>query len=575
MATQEQIAAALRKLADEGKSRSPEARRLALEYRYQQSANNRVGQGPVGYIETPPDIAPPEREKPLSGNERGQGRFLAMIPANLGDETVAAVKGAYDAVRSGDVTPIGPLPIPGQKAQAAASKGYNEQLYKARDIQKRYSAQAPWWEPLALGAPAGVAIGMMTGNPTSIGGAMAQGAGIGGAYGFGGGEGFEDRLSRGALNAGVGAVTQIPFHFAGRALTGSTSKSPAVDLLRNEGVRPTIGQALGGKLNVREESLASLPLGGGSVTAARQHAVQDLNRAAYNRVLAPLGQKVAQDSQVGHSAINMLHSAISKSYDDLLDKVTVPARLDKKFVATVGQVRQGLIADLPEERTLQFDKQIKRILDLMASAEPKGGLPGRSFKHLDSHLGDMTRKYLGASDADQNSLGYGIAQMHMALRDMIARQNPKFAAQLMANNKAYAQFIRIADASGKASDGVFSAAQLDQSVRKLANSAITVARGKGLMQDLSSAGAQVLNKPIGNSGTAERSAWLHPLSALATSPVGVAAHGAYGTQTGRRALDALVLGNRPPAVTASGELLKRLGAPSAALAAGLLSAPSY
>jgi hypothetical protein len=131
---------------------------------------------------------------------------------------------------------------------------------------------------------------------------------------------------------------------------------------------------------------------------------------------------------------------------------------------------------------------------------------GETFKRVDSELGQKAVRYSSSSLASEQELGDALKQLQALLRDQVSRTNPDASALFKAADTAWANLVRLEGAAKKTADGVFTPGQLstavreaDKSVRKRA-----VARGTALMQDLASAGQNVLGNKVPNSGTPER-----------------------------------------------------------------------
>ena len=69
----------------------------------------------------------------------------------------------------------------------------------------------------------------------------------------------------------------------------SPQTSKEVKTLMDQGVTPTAGQILGGRLQSVEDRLMSVPLLGDAITTGRKRASEELNRAAYARALTGTG----------------------------------------------------------------------------------------------------------------------------------------------------------------------------------------------------------------------------------------------------------------------------------------------
>ena len=78
-------------------------------------------------------------------------------------------------------------------------------------------------------------------------------------------------------------------------ISPAASTNANLRLLQSEGVRPTIGQTLGGWANKTEEKLQSLPIMGDAIAAARARSTSGFEAATHNRALAPIGLKLPQN----------------------------------------------------------------------------------------------------------------------------------------------------------------------------------------------------------------------------------------------------------------------------------------
>jgi hypothetical protein len=287
----------------------------------------------------------------------------------------------------------------------------------------------------------------------------------------------------------------------GRLVSPNASRNPNVNLLKAEGVEPTLGQTLGGWANRLEEKAQSMPLMGDMINAARGRSREQFNVAAINRAVEPIGAKV---TDAGQSGVVQAGNALSKAYDDAINQVKF-FKLDPKYTADRAQLDQMAQGLVPTMRNV-YRQTVKTLIDDRIS--PTGAILGKTFKDIDSELGKDARDYLSSSVASERKLGEALQQAQSLLREQLGRSNPQASAQLKAADEGWANLVRVEGASklAKNSEGVFTPGMLnssiqtaDKSVRKRA-----VARGEALMQDLGNAGQQVLGNKVPNSGTAER-----------------------------------------------------------------------
>lgn len=454
---------------------------------------------------------------------------------------------------------------------------FEDAYQKNLDIQRgidKADEQQNFGYRLAGQLPGAIATGAMTGG-ASIG---LRGAGIaaaeGAAYGFGSGE---DGLENRAIGAGIGTVGGLTGYGlsrgVSRVLNPQTGK--AAKELIEEGVDLTPGQIMGGLGKSVEDRLTSVPVLGDAINAARQRGVNSFNNAAVNRALKHIGKKLPDGMEAGYEAIQYADDAISKAYNDLLPNLKV--KLDKTFAQEFKNLR-SLASEMPPERIKQFNKIINREIGNRFSKA--GQMSGEAMKQAESELGRLIRQYGGSAVGDERLLADALKEAQSQLRGLVMRSNPSKALELKSINKAFANLLRPQSAASKASEGVFSPAQLQTATRILDKSGRKKASSKGaaLMQDLATNARNVLPSKIGDSGTAGR--LLLPLAAggsaygvqsdnptLQTLGVlGLLGAGAY-TRPGQKAIQAL-LTERPDMAKNLGLLV---GATPMGLTGGVLA----
>lgn len=339
----------------------------------------------------------------------------------------------------------------------------------------------------------------------SLGARVAGGAGTGAATGAL--MDTENPWQAAAMGAAVGGA--VPAAMAGvqRVIAPKASTNEALQLLRKEGVNPTLGQALGGTANRMEEKLVSVPVLGDAVRGARERATVQFNKAALNRALKPIGASV---DKIGRDGVDEVATKLGQAYDDLLPKLSF--RADNTF-STDLQRLQGMAADLEPAQAQQFEKFLRD--KVVGKLSPAGGMTGQTFKQVEGDLGTLAKNYSGSAMASEKQLGGALLELQDTLRRTLMRSNPQQSKQLKAINDGYANYARLRQAASMvgAEDGVFTANQLTNAVKAMDKSAGkgNFARGKSLMQDLADAGKNVLGNKVPNSGTADR---LLPSAAL-------------------------------------------------------------
>lgn len=366
-----------------------------------------------------------------------------------------------------------------------------------------------------------------------------------------------------ALNAATGAAGGV----AGRAVVGGASRmlnpqtSAAAKSLMDEGITPTPGQVMGGYPRRLEEAAKSIPFVGQGIRNAEYRAIEDFNKAALNRVLAPIG---AKSTAIGYEGIEEASKAVGNAYDDAL-KGLGRVDIDSAFTNRLAALK-SMTQSLPKAIRGQFDRIVTDQIE--SKITPAGSITPEQLKTATSELYKLGTGYKGTGNSfDQQQLGDALLQLRSNLYDLAGRVSPEAKTAIQSADKAFAQLVRVQDAAARSNNGIFSPSQLataakitDKSARKVATS-----KGRALMQDLAQAGKNVLGNNLPDSGTAERvgsgvalGAGFLVNPAIPAAMIGTRA--AY-TPTGQNALVSL-LARRPELARHAGTQLSRLAAPA-------------
>lgn len=304
-----------------------------------------------------------------------------------------------------------------------------------------------------------------------------------------------------ALGGVAGKVGEKVLRGVGRVIAPKTA--PAARKLLDEGVQLTPGQLAGGTTRRVEDAATTIPYLGDAIKAAQRRGIQSFNRAAINRSLAPIGEKLPKELSGGHEAISFAGSKLKNAYDTLLPKLKVEA--DDVFREGVRNL-DDLARNMPAEKYRQFQRMMQR--DVLDKFTGIGRMSGQTMKEVETKLGQMIRLYGRSQSPDDQYLANAFREAQSLLRGVVERSNPAQAKQLANINQGYAHLIRLESAAGRvgAQEGVFTPAQLlsatrgaDSSVRKRAS-----AQGGALLQDLAEAGKSTMAQSIPDSGTATR-----------------------------------------------------------------------
>lgn len=392
------------------------------------------------------------------------------------------------------------------------------------------------------------------GPAATLGGAMARGGAQGALYGFGSGEGGVGNRAKsaalaGALGAGGGAL--------GHGISRLIKPQPPADVaaLRGAGVKPTLGQSIGGAAKTLEEKATSLPVVGPGIAKAQQRAIESFDVAAVNKALKPLGVTVPKNVSAGRDLIRWTADQASKAYN-VLDDMTAAA--DDAFRQDMGKLSQLAKTELTPQLQKTMTAKLGNLFNLARSRNSV--MSGQEAKEIIRELGREAARFGKSESAFEQNLGqlYGAAKN--AFSEALKRSNPALAPKLDAADKAWANWVRIQTAAARtgSKEGIFTPAALnaaartaDKSVRKGA-----FAKGEALMQDFATQGENVLGRAYPDSGTAGRSllpylvagsgygATVNP-GATAAVLGGLGAGRAAYTPTAQQLLTALLAGSRP------------------------------
>jgi len=373
----------------------------------------------------------------------------------------------------------------------------------------------------------------------------------------------QERATNLLMGAGAGGAGQGVVNSLARIIRPNTS--PQVTALMKEGITPTPGQILGGAFKRVEDGLTSVPIIGDSIKAGQRRAAADMNTAAMNRALKPIGETLPKGLQ-GRDAVEHVGSALSARYERLLPKLATQS--DDVFTGEINSLK-SLVSNgnMGEAEARQFGKILEN--QVIGKFQGQNSISGQTVKSMDGELGRISSKYMSDPSADKRQLGEAIVELQSSLRGLIQRTNPDYAKELKEINSGYANFKRIQRAAAGlgAEDGIFSPAQLQNAVKALDRSKDKgrFAKGDALMQDLSESGKNVLGSSVPDSGTPYRMAATLGASGGAGAFMGLpaaagmlAAPLAY-SRPGQNAL-ASILTQRPNGAADLAKLLRLSGA---------------
>lgn len=438
---------------------------------------------------------------------------------------------------------------------------------QVREQEKAYqSARGEGFDAMRLAGnvlnPANLAIAAKLPQAATLGGRMLVGAGGGAASSIFSPVTEGDFATEKAKQAGIGAVGGgvVPAIGGGiaRVVSPKNTTDPAMMLLRAEGVKPTLGQTLGGAWNKAEERLqTALPITGDAIVHARSKARDQFNQAAINRALDPIGAKV---NGVGHEAVKEAGDILSDTFERGY-KMLGNFQVDPAATSALSTLKRST-AMLPKSERAAFNEMWTKYQNALT---PQKHLLPDDYAMLREGLGKKAAEFGGSNDAYQRQVSGAFKQMNEILEQNAERANPAAAELLSKAREGWANLVRVEGAatSAKGTSGVFTPGQLlmavkagDKSVRDRATG-----RGTAFMQDLAGSGQSVLGNKVPDSGTAGRAAYGLGALGLGTInpaiPAGLLGGAALYTPPMQSLLTTLV-GRRPQVAEPIAETIRRL-----------------
>jgi hypothetical protein len=283
------------------------------------------------------------------------------------------------------------------------------------------------------------------------------------------------------------------------------STSPQIQSLMKEGITPTVGQILGGGYKRAEEGLTSIPVLGDFIKNAQNRTMQNVNTAAFNRALNPIGESLPK-GVVGREAVEFASDKLNDAYNNLLPKITVLQ--DTPFQTEISNLKKMVNGGAIEKSNKDFfNKWLND--NVLGKFQGQNAITGETLKGIQSDLRTKINDMAASTNNDERVIANALKETQKQLRELVVRSNPQYAKELKAIDTGYANFKRVerAAAGVGAEEGLFSPAQLQSAVKALDKSKdkSKFAKGEALMQDLSESAKTALGNKVPDSGTPFRS----------------------------------------------------------------------
>lgn len=463
---------------------------------------------------------------PMGQASRGQGRPLVTEGAQLANQLNRAIPGASELA---GLTQAGVNAA--QDLFAGRPVGsFNDYWTGARDeqamMQQDFLNRRPIVANLATGTPGAMmalAPGLNAAAQSTRLGNIVAGAGLGAASGGVAGYAQPGNLEQRANNAYAGmALGGVLGGAVGRFTPLPAAQQPRMPQQARDmmmaGVDLTPGQMMGGAWRANEERLRSVPVLGDAIGEAEQRGIEQFNRIATNRALAPIGQQLPENVQTGRPAIGFAQQAIGSEFDQIARQATL--RPDEQLASDLQAAVARVNPTLPPEQ----QRQLQSIVDntVIGRMQMAGGVAdGRTLQEMNSGLREMASGYMGSANPDQRSIGQALEAIRRSVDNAVIRQNPELARPMVNARAAYSQLPRLerAAASAGARDGIATPNQFaaagraeDRTLRRRATAA-----GRVPNQPFFEAAQATLSSRVPDSGTAGRGAVLAGLAGTGTA----------------------------------------------------------
>jgi hypothetical protein len=246
-----------------------------------------------------------------------------------------------------------------------------------------------------------------------------------------------------AVQTGLGLVTGAASYYVGKALTPKVKDG--IQELLDRGIPVTPGQAYEGVPGWFFNQIEELRI---PFFRVDKNAINTMfTRAVGNEVLAPVGKTISPQAKTGQEVFNEVHKAISKTYDDAIEKIgTVPAT---PLVTSVREAVDIAKAQFPTARDAKtFDNIIKSNFNAFTKT---GIIDGKSLKKIQENLTKLSNdlgKKSGPVYAAQKS---GVDEVSKTLKSFI--QSVDETGMIEAANTAYLNRARMVSAVSKSVSG--------------------------------------------------------------------------------------------------------------------------
>ena len=395
---------------------------------------------------------------------------------------------------------------------------------------------------------------------------------IGYGAGYGALTSPEDRTA-GAVGGGAGTAVGMGVNrVIGGAIKPLVSKD--AQALMDQGIQPTLGQAVGGFANTAEQKLKSLPLVGDVIRNARGRAVNEFNEKAI-QVANPASKGF------GDEALTATREALGDKFDDVLRSIpqlNLNTGSVKQFAATAVTDPALNLANNSQQKVLAYVQ--KNLLDR------SGSMNGETAQRIGSDALKAAQRWKYSTNSEEQAMGEALERITNEWRDSLVKAAGAKGPQLREAQEAWRAFIPV-DRAGSyrgnqniASNevpGRFTPNSLRRSIEasdqsQFNNATRAMSGGNSPFQRLNTLtrqGERVLGDSVPDSGTATRLMWgasaLGAGSAAGMDPADMGMGAALALPLYSRAGSKFLMQGLQPAYEAAVKQLTLRGVPTQAI----------
>lgn len=252
---------------------------------------------------------------------------------------------------------------------------------------------------------------------------------IGYGAGYGALTSPEDRAG-GAVGGGAGTA----FGMGVNRVLGGVAKpfvSKDAQALMDQGIQPTIGQAIGGVVNTAEQKLKSLPLVGDVIRNARGRAVNDFNEKAI-QVANPASKGF------GDEALTATREALGNKFDDVLRSIpqlNLNTGAIKTFAVNAVDDQALNLANNSKQKVLAYVQ--KNLLD------HSGSMDGETAQRIGSDALKAAQRWKYSTNSEEKAMGSALEKITNEWRDSLVKAAGKKGPELREAQEAWRAFIPV------------------------------------------------------------------------------------------------------------------------------------